>query len=703
MRWQRWARLAVGLFLVGFTAVVYFAIRDREPAAEAEAPPPRVDPAAMSETEAGVFTFSNGETLTFERNLSYPDGHARFFTVEVGLPEPNGRVITIRADEAERREAGGTRIGQVQFTGHVDVTSTDGLHLTTDEATYNAQTGLVSAPGTVTFTRGRLRGSGVGASYDRARDSLWLLSDARVGFAPDAAGAGGLEVTSGGAGLSRGDHQIHFERGVRIERADRVIDTLDAVVTLSDDETRVRSVALRGDSRITRRTDTPPRPGDLTAMASRDMDLAYADDGLTLESAILVGAARLDLAGEAEARRRIGAERLDIRLGPDGATVTSLQGRDDVSIEMPAQRVTAAALDARGDGGGLRTAALSGGVTFRETPAAPPDGGKPVDRVARSARLDLALDAGFGAVNAADFAGDVTFTDGTWRGEGQRAHYAPVAGTLALSTGDQANALPRVADDRLTIDARAIELALATSSLTAKGSVQTVIHARQADAPADQKLPALLADDAPVYVAAATLDYDGANALATFGGGARLWQGDTLVQGDTVTLDAAAGNLAASGKVRTVLTVSDPGKADAPTRTVTEAGEVEYDEASRRIVYETNAHLVGPEGDVQADRLVLDLEATSGALARAEATGRVTALLEQRYHVTGAHLTYLAPEGRYVVEGAPVRIVEERPTDCLETVGTILTFTRSAATIVVDGTDGSRSKTTQVPCPGRRP
>ena len=362
MRWQRRARFAVGAFLVGFTAVVYFAIRDREPAAVAEAPPPRVDPAAASETESGVLTFSHGETLEFERAVSYADGRVRLIAVRVKVPDEHGQVVTIAADEAMRREAGGSEIGQADFTGHVDVTSTDGLHLTTDEATYNAQTGLVSAPGPVTFERGRLSGTGLGASYDRARDHLWLLSDARVRFAPDAAGAGGLDVTAGGAGFARAEHQVHFERGVRIERDDRLIDTLDAVFTFSDDESHVRTIALRGDSRITRRPDAPVRPGDVAAMQSRDMDLAYADDTGTLETATLVGAARLDLAGEGGAARRIAAERLDIRLAPDGATVASLEGRDRVSVELPAgagrpaQRVTGGAAAGRRRPGGTRAA-----------------------------------------------------------------------------------------------------------------------------------------------------------------------------------------------------------------------------------------------------------------------------------------------------------------------------------------------------------
>ena len=120
------------------------------------------------------------------------------------------------------------------------------------------------------------------------------------------------------------------------------------------------------------------------------MDLTYGEDGITLETVALVGAARLDLAGEGAAARRIGAERLDLRFGADGSTVTSLAGRDQVSVTMPAgagrpaQRVTAPVLDAGGDAAGLRTARFSGGVEFRETPAT--EGAGPAGDGARARR-----------------------------------------------------------------------------------------------------------------------------------------------------------------------------------------------------------------------------------------------------------------------------------------------------------------------------
>ena len=710
MTWQRRARLVVGLFLVAFSAIVYFAIRTRDVPARAGAPAERLDLAAASETSSGVWTFANGETAAFARLLAYGDGRLKAFTVTLRLPEEDGGLVTITAQEAEQREAKlRDALGTVDLSGDVDITTDDGLHVTTDAASYTGTDRTVRAPGLVHFERGRMTGSGVGAIYDRDRDRLWLLNEVRVAFSPDAAGRGALDVTAGAAGLARDEHRVHFERGVHIERADRIIDTLDAVVWLSEDDTRVTLVELRGDARVTRPGAVPAQPGDLASMQSRDMDLTYGEDGTTLERATLVGTARLDLVGGRDAAsRRIAAERLDLQVAPDGTTVTSLTGRERVEFALPAaasapaQRVTAAALDASGDAGGLRTARFTGGVEYRETPIAKPGAAKPAERVARAARLDLALKAGFDAIDAAEFAGDVTFTDGVWRGEGPRARYAPASGALSLTADAASPALPRVADDRVTIDARAIDLTLETTRLEARQSVQSVIRARRATETTDTKLPALLAAEEAVYVTSGRLVYDGEAALATYSGGARLWQGETVIQADTITIDSARGNLSADGQVRSVLTLADPGSEGAPARTIAEGGRLEYDEAERRATYLEDAHLNGPEGDVRAARIVLHLAASGGELSRADAFDGVSALLERVYTVTGTQLSYLAAEGRYVVNGAPVRIIERKPTECLETTGTILTFLRSTATIDIVGTGGNRSQTRPVPCPERR-
>ena len=94
---------------------------------------------------------------------------------------------------------GGDRKPQtVLVTKGVKLTSDDGLEVTSDQANYDSRTAVVTIPGAVQFTKGRLTGSGVGATYDQNRNVLWLLDRATLNVKPDAAGAGAAEATAKG-------------------------------------------------------------------------------------------------------------------------------------------------------------------------------------------------------------------------------------------------------------------------------------------------------------------------------------------------------------------------------------------------------------------------------------------------------------------------------------------------------------------------
>ena len=64
--------------------------------------------------------------------------------------------------------------------------------MTCNEGTFNDKTGMLEVPGPVTFTRGRMTGTGTGATYDRNRDVLWLLADAQITVTADETGGGAL-------------------------------------------------------------------------------------------------------------------------------------------------------------------------------------------------------------------------------------------------------------------------------------------------------------------------------------------------------------------------------------------------------------------------------------------------------------------------------------------------------------------------------
>jgi hypothetical protein len=58
--------------------------------------------------------------------------------------------------------------------------------------------------------------------------------------------------------------------------------------------------------------------------------------------------------------------------------------------------------------------------------------------------------------------------------------------------------------------------------------------------------------------------------------------------------------------------------------------------------------------------------------------------------VTGAHLTYSPADDKYVVTGAPVKMLDA---DCQETSGKTLTFWKASDRVQVDGNNEVRTQT----------
>ena len=77
------------------------------------------------------------------------------------------------------------------------------------------------------------------------------------------------------------------------------------------------------------------------------------------------------------------------------------------------------------------------------------------------------------------------------------------------------------------------------------------------------------------------------------------------------------------------------------------------------------------------------LKPSGDELERVEGYEKVT-LRDQNRKTTGARMTYLSADERYVVTGAPVTIVDQCGRD---TTGSTLTFYKATDRIVVDGNE----------------
>lgn len=699
--WQRRLRFGLGVFIVVLTVALAISLRRQPPRPPAKPLPTKSDPAAILESTSGksVRLLGGRQDVTIEhydRMSQYPDGRTVVTGGQFKVLQRSGRDFLVKAQSAEMK--GEASAADITMKGAVEITSSDGLVLKTEEATFVNAEGVVRAAGPVAFSRDRMSGTAVGMTYDRNRDVLWLLDKAVIRTQPDENGEGGASIDAGAAGFARADKYMRFERGVKMVQQGQTILADGAVAYLTPDEKHVRMLELRGSSRV---VGAPTKAeGGLKNMAARDMNLTYAEDGRTLQQAVLSGEGAIDLAGAAgNAGRRLSADFIDIGMGPDGSTMTALNARDRVVLQLfgdkvtPARTIKSGALQGTGTPpGGLTDAYFSEGVDFREVPRPP---AKP--RTARSSTMSLALKNGFDRIEAARFAGGVQFWEGAMTAKSAEARYGITAGTLDMVGADEAGRQPQVLDERATIEGKRVTMVLDSRKITAVDAVKTEMRdsagagGTQAPAPAGRRGSALLKKDKPVFATADRLEYDGAGSHAVYTGSAQLWQGEMRIKADEIVVDDESGNLAATGHVdsRLILEqVNEKTKAKEQVRSVATANDMVYDDEVRRATYTGTARLNGPDGDLAADKIEIYLQESGNEIDHLEAYTGVKLRTPDGRRAAGNRLTYLARNEQYDMAGAPVTLEDESG----ETTGNSLRFFRSTDRIVVDGKEQRRTE-----------
>ena len=311
-----------------------------------------------------------------------------------------------------------------------------------------------------------------------------------------------------------------------------------------------------------------------------------------------------------------------------------------------------------------------------------------------------------------DQTGDVHFHDAAYAGQGDRAH-VDRAGNMVTLDGSV-----RVADAAMQTTAQSASFSSAPNMLRADGHVLTTdLH------PSASSISNLAQQ--PAHISAEHLVADTTRGHATYSGKARMWQGESVIEADTIEMDRPTQVLVGKGQVRGIFpqVAWNPKAHDAsgtasaslnfskpalPAMSKTSAqkahsspqlghvrgGLLTYWEAESRGRIEQNARVDSEQGSIQADRIDLyfsDSGAANGTkqLSRSVANGGVTVSQQDR-RGTSDRAEYTASEGKFVLsEGKPTLHSSTGDT----TTGRQLTFFFADDRILVDSADGSRTVT----------
>ena len=698
--WRHPLRLGLALLVAGVSAAVLLNLRERAEPVQAVVVK-RTDPDAIIQTRGSEIVQADvlGDNIRMlaGSQMTYAGGGLRMADgVEVTVAAREDRDGFVLRSASATVDAGETELA---VSGGVQLIAGGDLEASTASAQYSEADGVVRMPEAATFVRGDMQASAASAAYERIADRLQLSSRAAVTLN----GAGDARTTIGAesATVAQREGFMRFGGGVSIAAGSLTMEAPRALAELVPDTSQIRALALSDGVQV---ASSEPGAGQLRSMAAADVELAYGDDGAVVEQAGLTGGAELALAGtDPDAGTGIAAASMDVTFGADGSAISSLAARDGVTLELPAlgaapgRRIAADALDVDGlSGDGPEEARFEGGVEYREH-----DEAGAAARVARAAFLDATLGGGLSSLEAATFRGGVTFEDGGVVGRGDEARYLLADEAVELVPAAEDGGTPEVVYTGGTVRAGAIRIGFAGPQIGAQGTVESVLR-NTAGEDGGAEYPGLLAVE-PVLVTADRLTYDGAERLVMYAGAAHLWQGDTAFRGGLLVLDEATGNLLIDGAVETAFSITriDRETEEPETSLSTgTAGSMRYEKALHRVTYATGARLDGPQGDLQAERIQVQLQPDDVTLDRVTATGEVTLLIPGRI-VSGDRLVYHDEAGRYEMEGRPVRFVEAAGEEggCRETLGRTLTFFASADDVSVDGQYQRRTATASGACP----
>jgi LPS export ABC transporter protein LptC len=768
-KYARWSLAAAGLLAV-VVAGVY--ARNMWVARQAEKKaPPAVPPTV--EQRSNEFSYSKVEgqktiyTVKASRTTEFKEG-SRNLLEDVAIVvygkkgERNDTLVTKACDFI-------SNTGKISCAGEVQIklqaagapqASANAIQVTTSAVTFDRDSGEAQTDKPVTFRWPAGEGRAVGVIYDSNSGTLRLLQGVELNLslsssnAPEKTESAAekiVRVAGDRMSFQREKREVQVEGDVHAQQttleltADKLLLELDAAfqarrfvasghpqlhdlspqgpLDLSADEIdsglrpdgSIETIVATGNVHGTRDT---PVGGDGIDAGRIQVDLVSSDNTprlLTASNGVTLTSTSASFNGGA---RRVESDALEIHfssgsrpgqtlvesvntLAParvDWQNVALVSGKPVPQSTRMAGKQMNLKFDAQNQ---LQQLVGTGGVEVtRKLGDAP-------DEITASRELTAKFD-GAGQWTTIDQTGSVHFRDGQRTGQGDRAHVDRANNIFTLDGS------VILADATTRTTAQSASFAQAANTLRADGHVLTTdLH------PTAESISNLAQE--PAHISAEHLVADTARGHAMYSGKGRLWQGQSVIEGDTIELDSPTHILVAKGKVRgvfpqaawnpkpgevsgrpsnkTARPPSDKASAGQAAHPGTQLGHVSgglltYWETESRARIEQDARVDSEQGSIQANQIDLyfsDAGAASGTkqLSRSVASGDVTVRQEDR-RGTSDRAEYTASEGKFVLsEGKPTLYSSTGDT----TTGRQLTFYFADDRIVVDSADGSKTVT----------
>ena len=761
-RYARWSA-ALALLLASLTAGVYLSRSVRAWIEKKKAPPPA--PVNVERLSSGL-TFSKVEqnqkifTVEASKSTDFKDKEASLIEdVKITIFGKSGErhdIIHTQSCQYEKRNGGILCNGEVQIDlqsaveadrakkSHARTAQT--VHVETRGVAFNRMSGEARTSQPVKFVFPDGSGEAVGVEYKSEEGTLRLLREVhmRLKQPPSNNGRGKNRETAGQGDevLVQGSH-LDFGRDSRVMHLLGPVEAETRRARLMAGELTLSLDAAFHAQKLVASAGTAAKQPELSLHGSRG-DISLRANTLTaqfvpegwlgkLEANGSVAGARHGTAEEDEFHadsaslemwpRVTQAKELNLKgsvalktFGSKGGETRMLQtsslriefsGGKEHQANRPTAAETLAAgtmewTDAAAQGGSVpaRTKLQAGKLALDFGPQGKPQQlhatgnvqtertmtGRPVQTA--TAKNGVAQLLATGGWSQMDLQGDVRLKEGDRSAQADQAVFVRAAQTAAL-TG---HAMAR----DLTTETRAprITFAGATGDIRAEGGVRSTDLSPRGGT--------VQIASAPANITADTLQANSKTGRALYKGHARLWQGDSVLEAESIELLRETRVLNATGNVRAVFPQSQTqsSASQAPAKKLSlwrvTAGALTYLEAESRAHLEKNVVVQSAQQRIRAPALDLYFTrsgqgAAAGAQQISRAVGTGGVIVENGARTATAERgEYTAAEGKFVMSGGNPTLFDASEG---ATTGRQLTFFLADDTIIVDSENGSRTLT----------
>jgi lipopolysaccharide export system protein LptA len=729
-RYARWAA-GVAILLMVIVAGVYFQRRWEESRARREAPPPV--PSSVQQQSA-EFSFSKVEkdhtlfTVRASRATEFK-GQSKSLLEDVW--------ITVYGRDGKRFDNLHTRecsyepgSGRITCQGDVEMDLESAqeakqepgarvIHVATKNVSFDRESGIATTGAPVEFRFPYGEGHGRGVTYDSRAAKIRLEHDVELNLRQASPSAVPVIFSGGSLEYRRNEHILRLSAPARVRQGDQEL-TADSLALILDADLHARRAVASGNPRVRGKearaqfrvsaaqfeavfhpagwVEQVLASGGVHGWRSnkgeRDEFQAHAvtiemEQKSNLPKQFLAsGDVRINSQGQGESRR-VETAQLQVQFGtgtkPRERQVQSAESPGPAFIETKAgdddTQIRAARLDAQFTPQGRlgKVQGHSGTEIHRQL-------GKGAPQVTTARELAMTFGRG-GEWETVEESGDVRYRQGERTAHADRARFVNATDAITLEGA------PSISDGVSNTTAGTMEINQRTGDLHATGGVRTSYDLGENSGPTF--------GSGPAHISASSLSGNTAKGHLIYSGGARLWQGESVLEAETIELWRSEQRLEARDHVIALIPeVQKPGKS-APGAVLwhVRAPKMGYWSGEGRARLEGGVSAESEQGSLYSRSLELFLApvetgAAQGAdgqrrLARAVALGNVEVRQSTR-RAAAERAEYFAADGKFVLSGGRPTLTDAAQDT---TTGVQLTFYTANDTILVDSQAGSRTLT----------